>query len=262
MYCVEVNGVGSCLAVVAGDVVFSQHAKGPSMPKVGRLSTSLILLLTLILANGSVAGAAKKKAKDFEPGKARWEIKTTIPDDASVKNSTKVALKTMLAIKPPAGAKGHSRRMDHKRYASTNAAGLVEGDMITVSGWIRLIAAEPDGDYHIQIAQTKSSQARCFIVEVPRPLNTFVKEKRVLKAAATVRAKIRSNVLGGKELRYGGVKLLKSPKQRPVYATFTGQFFYDDWHIGDAPRGKKGCKSPTIAEIHPIMAVQFPAPPR
>ncbi len=82
-----------------------------------------------------------------------------------------------------------------------------------------------------------------------------------VRAAATVRAKIRSNVLGGKDLRYGGVKLLKASKQ-PVYATFTGQFFYDDWHIGDAPRGKKGCKSPTIAEMHPIMAVQFPEPPR
>jgi len=110
-------------------------------------------------------------------------------------------------------------------------------------------------------SKLRRRQARCFIVEVPRPLKSFVRNKLVLRAAATVRAKIRSNVLGGKDLRYGGVKLLKASKQ-PVYATFTGQFFYDDWHIGDAPRGKKCCKSPTIAEMHPIMAVQFPAPPR
>ncbi len=127
------------------------------MPRVHSVDVCVLVAFALALLCGSAAEAAKRKKKDFEPGKARWEIKTTIPRDASVEDSTKVALKTMLAIKPPPGAKGHSRRMDHKRYASSNAVGLVEGDMITVSGWIHLVAAEPDGDYHIQVAQTTSS---------------------------------------------------------------------------------------------------------
>jgi hypothetical protein len=148
--------------------------------------------------------------------------------------------------------------MDHKRYpAAPNAMGLVEGKIISVSGWIHLIAAEPDGDYHIQIAQTKNNQTRCFIVEVPRPVQRFVKDERVRDTAATVREKIRSKVLSGKELKYGGTRLLKSP----VFTTVKGQFFYDDWHIDDKPRGKKGCKSPTITEIHRITAIDFPAPP-
>ena len=151
--------------------------------------------------------------------------------------------------------------MDHMRYPQApNAAGLTEGDIIRVRGWIHLVAAEPDGDYHIQVAQTKNSQARCFIVEVPRPTKKFVKDDdRVLHAAAMVREAIRMNVLDGKELK--GMAHLKSPNKAPVFATITGQFFYDDWHIGDNPRGKKGCKSPTITEIHPIMAIDFPTPP-
>jgi hypothetical protein len=219
---------------------------------------SVTIALILAILSGSVADAAQKRKKAFAPGKARWEIKTSLPASADLNNSKKVSLQTLLAIKPPPGAKGHSRRMDHKRYpAAPNAAGLVEGQIISATGWIHLIAAEPDGDYHIQIAQTKDSQTRCFIVEVPRPLQRFVKDRRVRKAVAAVREKIRSKVLDGKELKYGGTRLLRSP----VFARIRGQFFYDDWHIGDKPRGKKGCKSPTITEIHPITAAAFPSPP-
>jgi hypothetical protein len=224
----------------------------------GQRAISLIIALTLAILPGSVADAAQKRKKTFAPGKARWEIKTSVPADIDLKNSKKVNLPTLLVIKWPPGAKGHSHRMDHRRYAAApNARGLVEGQIISTTGWIHLIAAEPDGDYHIQIAPTNTNQSRCFIVEVPRPLQKFIKDKRVRNAAAMVRAKIRSKVLNGKELKYGGTRLLKSP----VFARMTGQFFYDDWHIGDRPRGKKGCKSPTITEIHPITAVAFPTPP-
>jgi hypothetical protein len=224
----------------------------------GHRAISVIIALTLAILPGSVADAAQKKKKGFAPGKARWEIKTSVPADTNLSNSKKVNLRTLLAIKWPPGASGHSHRMDHKRYpAAPNARGLVEGQIISTTGWIHLIAAESDGDYHIQIARAKNNQTRCFIVEVPRPLQRFVKGKRVRKAAATVRDKIRSKVLDGKELKYGGTRLLKSP----IFARITGQFFYDDWHIGDNPRGKKGCKSPTITEIHPITAVAFPTPP-
>jgi hypothetical protein len=221
-------------------------------------ANSVTIALTLVILSGSVADAAQQRKKVFAPGKARWEIKTSVPAGIDLNNSKKVNLQTLLAIKPPPGAKGHSRLMDHKRYpAALKAAGLVEGQIISATGWIHLIAAEPDGDYHIQIAQSKDNQKRCFIVEVPRSVQRFVKDKRVRKAAATVRERIRSKVLNGKELKYGGSRLLKLP----VFARVTGQFFYDDWHIGDKPRGKKGCKSPTITEIHPITAVAFPAPP-
>jgi len=213
------------------------------------------LAISAALFCSAADAASKKKPKTFTPGKARWEIKTTIPANAKISQAKQVDLKTVLTIKPPPGAKGHSRLMDHKRYPRTaNAFGLAEGDIISVRGWIHLIAAEEDGDYHIQIAQTQNSQARCFIVEVPRPAQRFVKDARVRKAAAVVRKAIQSRALSGKDLKLGAARSLKSP----VFAKVTGQFFYDDWHIGDKPRGKKGCKSPTVTEVHPVMRIVFP----
>jgi hypothetical protein len=49
--------------------------------------------------------------------------------------------------------------------------------------------------------------------------------------------------------------------QHPVYVTVTGILFYDDSHVGDAPRGKKGMKAATLWELHPVTAIAFaPAP--
>ena len=122
-----------------------------------------------------------------------------------------VDLATVLAIKPPPGAKGHSREMDHARYpAAASAPGLVEGDIISTTGWIHLIAAEADGDYHIQIAGTDKSMARCFIVEAPRPAKKFVKDDRVLQATASVRQALLDKALGGNELKYGATKIINA----------------------------------------------------
>ena len=163
------------------------------MRRIGYLAVCIVVALAVALLSGVSGAAEKKKKKAIGPGKARWDIKTTIPAFAIVMFPRDVDLQTLLAIRPPPGAKGHSRRMDHMRYPQApNAAGLTEGDIIRVRGWIHLVAAEPDGDYHIQVAQTKNSQARCFIVEVPRPTKKFVKDDdRVLHAAAMVREAIR-----------------------------------------------------------------------
>lgn len=43
--------------------------------------------------------------------------------------------------------------------------------------------------------------------------------------------------------------------QHPPFLTVTGQLFYDDAHVGDQPREKKGCKAETLWEIHPITSI-------
>jgi hypothetical protein len=47
--------------------------------------------------------------------------------------------------------------------------------------------------------------------------------------------------------------------QHPPFVAVTGQLFYDDAHVGTAPRGKKGCKAESLWEIHPITAIGFAA---
>jgi hypothetical protein len=41
--------------------------------------------------------------------------------------------------------------------------------------------------------------------------------------------------------------------------TVTGALFYDDAHVGDQPRGKKGMKASTLWELHPVTAIGFAA---
>jgi hypothetical protein len=40
--------------------------------------------------------------------------------------------------------------------------------------------------------------------------------------------------------------------RRPPFVAVTGQLFYDDAHVGDPPRGKKGCSAETLWGVHPI----------
>ena len=36
-----------------------------------------------------------------------------------------------------------------------------------------------------------------------------------------------------------------------------GQLFYDDAHVGDQPRGKRGMKAATLWELHPVTHIAF-----
>jgi hypothetical protein len=220
----------------------------------GKYICSLLLVASFFIAE---AEAARRRPTSSGAEHVRWKIKTSIPTSADVSQSKVVDLEAMLLIQPPPGAKGHSRAMDHDRYpADPDALGLTEGDIISVKGWLHLIAAETDDeDFHIQISHASNDQSRCLIVEVPRPTAAIVKDQRVRNAASDVRDALVTNALGGNTLSLGSVRVVDPP----IFVRVTGQFFYDDWHIGGTPRGKKGCKSPTIAEVHPIMAIEFPS---
>lgn len=74
--------------------------------------------------------------------------------------------------------------------------------------------------------------------------------------AKSVRNITRANILTGKEPPSSG-KIL--PK--PVSVRVTGQLFYDDFHIGTPPRGKKGMKAANLWELQPVVAIEFASPP-
>ena len=67
---------------------------------------------------------------------------------------------------------------------------------------------------------------------------------------------IKTKMLAGKDPSVSG-----SVMQHPVYVTVTGILFYDDSHVGDAPRGKKGMKAATLWELHPVTAIAFAPKP-
>ena len=62
--------------------------------------------------------------------------------------------------------------------------------------------------------------------------------------------------------------LNKEPSQsgnvmaHPPFVRITGALFFDDSHVGDQPRGKKGTKVATLWELHPVTVIEFASPPQ
>jgi hypothetical protein len=210
---------------------------------------SRLLLSTLILAAfGFSADHAVK------PGVERWQVKTSGPD-ASAK-ATKVAIADLLAFPNIDGiAKDDSRYQAHRIPDQTNGKHK-EGELITTTGWLFLVAGETDGDYHIQISNSSESGDHCLVVEVPNPDPQYVPSADLRPQFEAVRAFIKSKLLADKDPSVGG-----SVMQHPPYVTVTGVLFYDDSHVGDQPRGKKGMKAATLWELHPVTSIAFAPKP-
>jgi len=211
-------------------------------------------LLALLLALGFTASLATQH--EIKPGVERWPIKTSVPAEADVSHGKAVPYADLVKLDDPAGV----AKNDH-RYQTTlippfaNTLGVKEGDIVTTTGWLHLVAGEADGDYHIQISDTQDSQATCLIVEVPNPDPEFVAAADLRPHFQAVRDFIQAKLLRGRSPSPRG-----SVMQRPTYVQITGQLFYDDAHVVDPPRGKKSCKAATLWELHPVTDLKFAQP--
>lgn len=212
---------------------------------------SVFWIVTAALVGTSGLAAPKKQIK---PGVERWPIKTSVVANADQKT---VALADLLKLPDPPGVAKDDHRYQSNRIPSfQNPLGLKEGDQITTSGWLHLVAGENDGDYHIQLSASKTSGDNCIVIEVPRGEPAFVTDASLRTTVAQVRQTIRKEFLRGKEPSSTGSVL-----KQPVYVQVTGQLFYDDAHVGDPPRGKKGMHAATLWELHPVAAIARAAPP-
>ena len=100
----------------------------------------------------------------------RWPIKTSVLAGVDVSHGTPVAYADLVKLDDPPGVGKNDHRYQAARIpAFTNALGITEGDILTTTGWLHLVAGESDGDYHIQISDSQDSQVSCLIAEVPNP---------------------------------------------------------------------------------------------
>lgn len=197
---------------------------------------------------------------DFNPGKSRWPVKTSVVGKAKHK---KVKLAEILTLPFPAGIKQNDRRYQDKLIPANSLPGelkLKEGDIVTVTGWLHLVALEKDrekqdGDYHIQITNNSLWGDSCLIVEIP--YEDFVSDPELSGQCKVARAFIRDRLLKGKEPSVGG-----NIMQREVYVKVTGQLFLDSAHKTAGSRGKKQMKSYTSWEIHPVTEIIFAKKPK
>ncbi len=193
-------------------------------------------------------------AREVKPGIERWPIKTSLPDNPAAKT---VVFSDLIALPDPPDVTKNDRRYQEERISAfQNQLGVKEGDLATTSGWLHLVAGESDGDYHIQISASPDSGDNCLVVEVPNPGEEFVLATTLRPKFEQVRDFIKTNLLHGREPSATGSVL-----KHPAYVKITGQLFYDDSHVGDPPRGKKGMHAATLWELHPVTDIAFARPP-
>ena len=193
----------------------------------------------------------------YAQGVERWPVKTSVPDGTNFSKAAKAALTDLLALPDAPGVTHDDKRYQSARIPAQAGDQFPEGKLITTTGWLHLVAGETDGDYHIQISGSDSTGDHCLIVEVPNPEPKFTASADLQPKFAAVRDFIKAKMLAGKDPSVSG-----SVMQHPVYVTVSGILFYDDSHVGDQPRGKKGMKAATLWELHPVTAIAFAPQPK
>jgi hypothetical protein len=190
------------------------------------------------------------QTQPLEPGVYRWSIKTSVVSGASKKQAT---VDQLLALANPVESRGEVPA--NSRMANTGA-GFKEGDIVTITGWLLLVALEDDskkhrdGDFHIQIRNSSEWGDSCLIIEIPD--SDFVSDPQLKKWCAQAREFVVNRLLNGQQPTTTGNKMT-----HPVFVTITGQLFFDGEHMSGPPRGKRGMHSYTCWELHPVMHMTF-----
>ncbi len=197
------------------------------------------------------------------PGTERWPVKTSVPPSGAPAVKMTLADALSDAKLPPL----KTVRKDDPRYQSVRISDqtVTEDKLVTISGWLYLVAFEADDcDFHIQISTKPLTSANLpgvddnsMIVEVPSGQYATTISGQV----EGVRSWVVTNLLKGTDPKIGSVHVM----DHPVFVTVTGALFYDDAHTYDAEhntgRGKKGLKSKTLWELHPLTSIAFAPKP-
>ncbi len=193
-----------------------------------------------------------------KPGKERWAVKTSV---VTTGKHRRLSYEKFLALPQPEIPSGFDR--DHERIAGT-AGTPSEGDIVTIRGWLQLVAfesgADGDEDYHIQISASQEDGSNCIIVEAPNP--DYVEDAALKQESSDIRLWVRTQLLHDpqKQPSANGNKMI-----HPVYVVATGQLFFDATHkqSGDpgGGRGKRGMNAGTVWELHPLTKLAFAKAP-
>src|SRR6267378_5751519 len=189
--------------------------KQPALLKATRIGLAAVVSISL-LAHAPTLLAC---------GKERWPVKTGTDKDAAKVNEspTPGTINQLRQIQAPINP---NIRRD-TRYSP------VELTTYELTGWITVIKAEADQDYHVVLAD---AQGRTMIVESPHP--DCAKNSRFAPQIADVRKTLDS--------AFGGP--IHGRQQVRIQVTVTGVGFFDRIH------GQEGV-APNGIELHPLLHV-------
>jgi hypothetical protein len=216
------------------------------------LSVIAVLVLSLQLAHA--------RECQYENGEARWDIKTSVPQDADVDHPQAVDLDSLVDLANPdlTSAQIHAiadARWDGSADAKNPSGQIVvlhEGDIITVDVYLYRARCQKDGDYHMEIGVGRSRQSSCIIAEVPDPGAIHDPHLRTLASKAR-------DTLEGKDTSV----FARHATKPAIKIKVTGQFFLDETHHeANNPGGGRGtlldsgrhCAT-NLWEIHPVLRI-------
>src|ERR1019366_4211243 len=140
--------------------------------------------------------------------------KTSVPDGTNFSKVTQSTLTDLLALPDAPGVTHNDKRYDSARIPAKAGDKFPEGQLVTTTGWLHLVAGETDGDYHIQISASATTGDHCMIVEVASTDPKFTLSADLEPKFAAVRDLIKTKMLAGKFPSFSG-----SVIQHPVYVT-------------------------------------------
>ena len=223
------------------------------------------LVLGLVVLAAAMLAQVAEQAPKIAPGKERWPIKTSLAATADPSNAVFLALPDFLALAAADGVLNNDKRYQSTLIPRTADAKFNEGDIVKTRGYLRLVAGEPDGDYHIQISETPNTMENCLVVEIPNATEEFVKDAALVERLKPVREFVDTKLLKGRNT-VGRTSIM----QHPVYVEVTGQLFFDDAHVAQTAKGEfrgksiNGTQLPskTVWEIHPVIDMKFAPKPQ
>ncbi len=210
-------------------------------------------LIPAALALVVLVAPLSARAQCQKPGVSRWSVKTSLPTARN--KPVALTLAEITALPDPATVAGNKE--SNKRFTDDLGHGVKEGSLVRVTGWIRLIATDPDCDYHIQMTPTNTGTGGTVIVEVPNPEVAFEKSKELRDSATAVRDFLKSRILKGRDPKGNSGTKIGS-----AYVEVVGQLFMDAHHTPHCDgRGKQNMHATTCWEVHPIISAKFAPKP-
>jgi hypothetical protein len=211
----------------------------------------LFLVLPLAIAVAIISNGCKKnESGGFK--ETRVAVKTSLPAGTDPNVAKLLTFADFVAIPEPPGVTKNDPRYDKQRIpAFSNPQGVKEGDVISVKGYIHVVTLMGDGDYNIRLTATPDSNDNYIVSEIPD--DDDVADKTLRPKVIAARDFIKAHMLQGQNPSRQGTNVVT-----PAYIQLTGQLYFSDNHVGDAPAAdKQGTHRATSWQIHPGLVIAF-----
>jgi hypothetical protein len=199
-------------------------------------------------------GCGKKDSGGIK--ETRVPVKTSLPSGTDPSQARTLTFAEFASIPDPPDVQKNDPRYDKVRIPPfANPLGVKEGDVVKVGGYLQIVTYMGDGDYNFRFTATPISPDHYIVCEIPDDDDLADKKLRPLVIAA--RDALKAQALGGKDPSKQGTK-----PSAPTYMEITGQLYFSDNHVGDAPApDRQGLHRASNWQIHPGLFVSFPAKP-